>query len=87
LQYCLDAELPIPDGGLSDTDVFIDFSLKKTEVHESFADVVTDRIGFSACTYILKVARTIADPDGSASIHEQPIAEVIQYCSLDRKIA
>ncbi len=43
--FWLHSVFPIPDRRLSNANDFCDFSLEKTKIHASFADVVTDGHG------------------------------------------
>ncbi len=56
---------------------------------QSLMESAMNRLGLSARAYnrVLKVARTIADIDGSVHIASEHIAEAIQYRSLDRRVS
>ncbi|PIV64453.1 MAG: magnesium chelatase, partial [bacterium (Candidatus Ratteibacteria) CG01_land_8_20_14_3_00_40_19] len=58
------------------------------EESRNLLGLAIDKLGMSARAYdkILKVARTIADLEGSSSIETPHISEAIQYRSLDRKV-
>ncbi|MDA8099087.1 MAG: YifB family Mg chelatase-like AAA ATPase [Nitrospiraceae bacterium] len=61
---------------------------KIDEACTNLMEAAMDRLGLSARAYnrILKVARTIADLDGSDGISSSHISEAIQYRSLDRRV-
>jgi len=58
------------------------------EESRNLLGLAIDKLGMSARAYdkILKVARTIADLEGSSSIETPHISEAIQYRSLDKKV-
>lgn len=59
-----------------------------TSESERLLETAVNRLGLSARAYtrILKVARTIADLDGSKDISPGHISEAIQYRTLDRQL-
>ena len=56
------------------------------EAAQDALSLALDRLGLSARAYerVLKVARTIADLDGSDKVQRQHIAEAVSYRNLDR---
>ena len=70
----------------SGTPTFLIEKLREFNVVPSMLKPSMQRLSLSARAYsrILKVARTIADLEGSETVEKQHIAEAISYRNLDR---
>jgi hypothetical protein len=71
-----------------DSDCERDVACAPDEDGRRLLRMVVDRLGMSARTHdrILKVARTIADLEGSPRVRGPHVAEAVQYRVLDRKV-
>ena len=69
------------------TDTMVKKYCKLSKVGDQMLEEAFNSLGLSARAYnrILKVARTIADLDGSENIEDEHIIEAISYRSLDKK--
>lgn len=69
------------------TPVLMEKYCKLDDKSNKLLEKAFERLNLSARAYnrILKVARTIADLDGTSNIESKHIAEAIQYRNLDRK--
>ena len=68
------------------TPSMIEIFCKLDSISKKIMQNAFERLGLSARAYgrILKVARTIADLEGSSNINTNHITEAIQYRTLDR---
>ena len=80
----------------ADEDIFCNSSMSNRQIEKycpldqtcrNLLERLIDRMGLSAraCTRIIKLARTIADLDGSADIRPEHISEAAGYRFLDRQ--
>jgi len=79
LGYACNADIPSPQ---------LEEICRPTHEARQMLELAFERFGFSARSYtrVLRVARTIADLDGSEIVQADHVAEAVQYRSLDRKL-
>lgn len=66
----------------------LDEVCRPTHEAQNMLEAAFDRFGFSARSYtrVLRVARTIADLEGSENVQADHVAEAVQYRALDRRL-